>query len=183
MPGQSDALGPQWGKFLEEVDAGLPETVVLHCLGGFVAAHYGLPRPTGDLDYIEIAPSSAHVALSRLAGEGSELSRKHGLCFQYVVGASIPESYEERLVELFAGRFTRLRLFALEPHDLALSKLARNVAVDREDVEFLARAVPLDAEVFRQRYDVEVRPIILGDVAVHDRTVRMWIDSYFSSRG
>jgi hypothetical protein len=71
--------------------------------------------------------------------------------------------------------------FALEPHDLALSKRARNVAVDREDVEFLARTVPLDSEVFRRRYYEEVRPVILGDIAVHDRIVRMWIDSYFSS--
>ena len=36
--------------------------------------------------------------------------------------------------------FRRLRLFALDPLDLALSKLVRNNPIDREDVAQLARA-------------------------------------------
>ena len=41
---------PPWHDFLRALDAGLPEAVALHCLGGFVvAARYGLLRPTADL--------------------------------------------------------------------------------------------------------------------------------------
>jgi hypothetical protein len=39
--------------------------------------------------------------------------------------------------------------------------------------------VPLKAEILRTRYHSELRPIIIGDVARHDRTLEMWIDSYF----
>jgi len=37
-----------------------------------------------------------------------------------VAVASLPESYADRLTELFPRRFDRLRLFALDAHDLAL---------------------------------------------------------------
>ena len=55
---------------------------------------------------------------------------KYHLAFQHV---SLPESYVER-IELLPSRFEKLRLLVLEGHDLALSKLARNSPVDREDV-------------------------------------------------
>lgn len=48
----------------------------------------------------------------------------------------------------------------LEAHDLALSKLERNSARDREDVRFLARAVPLDLAVLESRYHSELRPYL-----------------------
>jgi hypothetical protein len=40
--------------------------------------------------------------------------------------ATPPENHEERLAPMFPGAWRRLRLFALEAHDLALSKLERN---------------------------------------------------------
>ena len=66
--------------------------------------------------------------------------------------ASLPESYAERLTEISPASLRRLRLFAMEPHDLALSKLTRNSPIDRHDVAQLTK-------VFR--------------------TLDMWIDAYF----
>jgi hypothetical protein len=54
-----------------------------------------------------------------------------------------------------------------------LSKLARNHPVDREDIAYLARTVPLRADVLRKRYREELRPIIIGDPKVHDHTLDM----------
>jgi hypothetical protein len=79
---------------------------------------------------------------------------------------------------LLPRTFDRLRLFALDPYDLALSKLARNSPIDRDDVARMAKAVPLEADVLRLRYRSDLRPIIIGDVAQHDRTVEMWIEAY-----
>lgn len=178
MPPSS--LSEKWRRFLSEVDVELPEAVELHCLGGFVASlHYGLPRPTADLDYLQIAPPAAQNYLQRLAGEGSPLARKHGLYFQYVALVSLPDRYDERLTEIFPGHFKHLRLYALESHDLALSKLSRNASVDREDVQYLAKAVPLDPVMLKNRYEEELRPIILGSPAEHDQTLQMWLESYF----
>ena len=65
------------------------------------------------------------------------------------------------------------------PSPLALSKLARNSPIDREDVARLARAVPLDPVVRRERYETELRPIIIGDLARHDQTLALWLEAYF----
>lgn len=93
----------------------------------------------------------------------------------------MPDGYVERLTELLPGTFENLRLLGLDAHDLALSKLARNHPVDREDVAYLARTVPLRADVLRRRYREELRPIIIGDPEVHDRTLDMWIEAYMGA--
>jgi hypothetical protein len=66
--------------------------------------------------------------------------------------------YEERLVPMFPGAWVHLRLFALEAHDLALTKLERNWDRDRNDVQQLARAGHLNPEILRERYYRELRP-------------------------
>lgn len=140
---------------------------------------YGLPRPTADLDYVEVIPSTQRSRLQQLAGPDSPLARAHGVHLQHVTVASLPDRYDERLSPLWPGRFARLALLTLEPHDLALSKLARNSPIDREDVARLARAVPLDPDLLRERYQRELRPIIIGDVARHDLTLALWLEAYF----
>lgn len=172
-----------WREFLSEVDRQLPAPVALHCIGGFVVAmHYHLDRPTNDLDYIEISPHDAMKALQEIAGPESRLAMKYRLYFQHVAVASLPESYHERLTHLFPGRFRNLQMFALDPYDLALSKLTRNSPVDREDVAHLASTVPLDPALLRTRYQQELRPVVIGDPEWHDRTLEMWIEAYFPSR-
>lgn len=125
---------------------------------------YGHPRPTSDIEYVEIVPGDARDVLERVAGAQSPLAKKHLLHFQHVGVASLPESYAERVVELFPGLFEKLRLFELEAHDLVLSK-----------------AVPLDPDVLRARYREELRTIIIGPPETHDQTLQMWIEAYFSA--
>lgn len=171
-----------WRAFLEDIDREVPGDIALHCLGGFIAAlYYELPRPTNDLDYVEVVPHDAMELLQRIAGIDSALTKKHRVHLQHVGVASLPESYAERLTEISPASLRRLRLFALEPYDLALSKLARNSPIDRNDVAQLAKATPLSAETLRARYRAELRPIIIGDPEGHDRTLEMWIEAYFRS--
>ncbi|MDQ2943896.1 MAG: DUF6036 family nucleotidyltransferase [Candidatus Dormibacteraeota bacterium] len=173
-------LPSPWREFLAAVDGQLPEPVELHCLGGFIGAIcYGLARPTNDVDYVEILPWEARYALQKVAGQGSALAKTYRLHFEFVPVASLPESYADRLTELFPGRFRHLRLFAVDPYDLALSKLGRHSAVDREDVAHLARFVPLDPIVLQARYKLELRPIVVGDVKELDYALKTWIQSSF----
>jgi len=67
---------------------------------------YGHPRPTSDIDYIEIILRDARDGLERIAGAQSPLAKKHLLYFQHVGVASLPESYAERLIELGTTRST-----------------------------------------------------------------------------
>jgi hypothetical protein len=60
------------------------------------------------------------------------LHRKHKGYLDEVAVASTPENYEDRLAPMFPSARDQLRLFALEAHDLALSKLERNYERDRE---------------------------------------------------
>jgi Nucleotidyltransferase of unknown function (DUF6036) len=174
MPSKS--IPEPWQSFLSDIDASLHEDVELHCLGGFVVTVlYDLARPTADVDVVAITPRSEIESVMRLAGQGSDLHRKHKVYLQLVGVASVPESYEERLTEIFPGGFKRLRLLALDPYDLALSKIERNTQRDRDDVKHLARIVPFDLDELQERYQKELRP----DLANPDRedlTLKLWIE-------
>ena len=69
-----------------------------------------------------------------------------------------------------------LQLFALDPIDLALSKLERNSDRDREDVLRLAQAGYIDGDVLKARYLEEVRPYLLNKNEWHDHTLELWIE-------
>jgi hypothetical protein len=91
--------------------------------------------------------------LEQLAGRGSKLAAKHKVHLRHVTVATMPEDYESRLIEMFPGRFKKLKLLAPDPYDLVLSKLERNSPKDQGDVEYLARTVPLDPKILRDRYE------------------------------
>ena len=91
-----------------------------------------------------------------------------------------PEDYEERLTQMFPDAFRNLRLFALDPHDLALTKLRRNSQRDREDVLHLAVTAPLDIETLRARYE-KMRPL-LGNPEREDLTLKLWIEAIEETR-
>jgi uncharacterized nucleotidyltransferase DUF6036 len=85
------------------------------------------------------------------------------------------DSYESRLTEMFPDTFRHLRLLALDPYDLVLTKLTRNSDRDRADLEYLATAVPLDATVLRERYNSEMRAYVSVPER-EDLTLDLWIE-------
>jgi Nucleotidyltransferase of unknown function (DUF6036) len=119
--------------------------------------------------------------VERLAGQGSALARKCKVHIQRAAVATVPESYEDRLIELFPGHFKNIRLYVLEVYDLVLSKLSRNVDRDREDVKHLAQTFSLDANTLRRRYHDEMRALVLGNAKEQDDALDLWIDAYFST--
>jgi Nucleotidyltransferase of unknown function (DUF6036) len=181
MPRTDEPLEP-WRSFFADVDSRLSEVVHLHCCGGFVVTQlYGVARTTSDVDFLGIVPS-VRKDLVEIAGKGSALHRKHKLYLDAVTVATPPENYEERLMPMFPGAWTRLRLLALEAHDLALSKLERNIERDRDDVQRLAQAGYLNPETLRERYYAELRPNLSAHEAHHDLTLQLWLESYWPGR-
>ena len=112
---------------------------------------------------------------------GSKLHRKYKVYLDFVGVARLPENYEERLTEIFPGNFRRLRLLALDPYDIALSKIERNIQRDRDDVKYLANVVPLDLDILKDRYEQELRPI-LGNPRREDLTLKLWIEAIEEER-
>jgi hypothetical protein len=177
----SPDLPSPWGEFLGELDALLDEPIELHCIGGFaVVAGFGLRRGTNDLDYRTLVPYNRINDLQQIAGPRSDLARKYKVHVQHTGVESIPENYANRLTELHAGRFKKIRLFVPDPYDLVLSKLSRNNGRDREDVAYLAKTKQLDPVVLRERYEKELRSILIGPPSRHDRTVEFWVEAYFA---
>lgn len=166
-----------WRSFLSVIDSRLEKECVLYCVGGFVlVVLYDLERPTGDLDVIEFVPPNLEKPLLELAGEFSDLSKQYGLYLQSTKVAQYPENYEARLQEMLPGVFRKLRLFALDPYDIVLSKLDRNSPRDREDVKYLAKRITLDLDELRNRFEKEFKPGFVGNSERINSTFELWIE-------
>ena len=177
-------LRPQepWRSFLNALDAQLDRRVTapiaLHCIGGFVVTMlYGISRSTADIDFLVVGKNPDFRLLQALGGEGSDLHRKFKVYLQPVGVATYPEDYESRLIPIWDELGLRkLRLFGLEAHDLALTKLERNEEVDRQDVQALAAKDLLDPEMLRDRYRAEFRPNLASGTERQDLTVELWVE-------
>ena len=179
----SERLPEPWHAFLTDIDRAAAEPIALHCIGGFaLSLYYGFARPTGDIDVVDVTPSAAKAWLASAAGRGSALHEKHKVYLQIVTVATVPYLYEERLIEIVRDQFERLRVFVLDPYDLALSKLTRSLDVDVEDVLHLARSSDLDPGLLEARYRDELRPYVSGPVERHDLTLRLWLEAMAENR-
>ncbi|HEY6273696.1 MAG TPA: DUF6036 family nucleotidyltransferase [Terriglobales bacterium] len=166
-------LPKPWSDFLKEADSALSQPVSLTCIGGFVlTALYGLPRPTGDIDYIEVQPREAANEIDEVGGPNSALAKKYRVCFQNVGIAYWPDQYESRIEELKLN-LRKLKLWVLEPYDLLLSKVPRNSPKDREDAKYLIRKLNLEFATFNGRWEKEMAPRI-GNRERHTLTVDLW---------
>ncbi len=177
-----EAILEPWRSFLRALDARLTEKTSLHCMGGFaVSVLYRMARPTADLDVLSLVPTYQVGQVLEVAGKGSPLHKRYGLYVDYVTVATPPEDYLTRLREVPLGEQIKLRIFALDPYDIALSKLERNLQRDRDDVKFLAQAVPLDLRVLGSRYRRELRPC-LANAERTDTTLKLWIEAIKEER-
>jgi hypothetical protein len=170
------SLPSPWKEFLSELDSMLPEPLDLYCIGGFVIySFYGLPRPTGDIDYYSAVP--ANLNLIEMAGQDSALSKKYKIQLHHVAVTNLPEDYATRLTEMFPRVFKNLRLFAPDAYDSILSKLERNSAKDRDDADYIFKTKKLSSQILRERYEKELRPY-LSKETWHDNTLKLWIEIF-----
>ncbi len=171
-----------WLSFLREIDESVAEPIEFHCLGGFVITLlYGLERTTSDVDVISVTPRQTVSHLIEIAGKSSALHQKYGVYLDVVGIATVPENYEERLTQIGADKFQKIRLFALDAYDIALAKIERNIQRDRDDVKHLARVTPFDIEILKSRYENELR-IYLGNPEREDLTLKLWIEAIEETR-
>jgi len=171
-----------WKSFFAAIDEMLQDEIRLEILGGFVITIlYNAPRETADVDVVTVIPNTQTRNLIETAGKGTALHKKYGVYFDRVGIATLPEDYEERLTEVFAGQFRRLHFFALDPYDIALTKIGRNIDRDREDVKFLAETGPFDLRVLKDRYFKELRPF-LGIPEREDLTLKLWVEMIEETR-
>lgn len=165
-----------WLSFLTEVDAALESPVDFHCIGGFVVSqHYGLARETADLDVLTVLPAEAAHRVGQIAGEGSPLYKKYRVYVDRVGVANYPDDYEARLARVFPI-WPKVRLWALEPRDLALTKLERSNDRDIRDVIYMAQAGLIVRETLISRFETKFEPYVTGRTPTWNRTTQMmWV--------
>lgn len=167
-----------WMSFLTDLDAALDGSADFHCIGGFVVSqHYRFARETADLDVLTVIPPDAALRVATLAGRGSPLQKKHRVYIDHVSIANYPDDYQTRLIHVFPF-WPNLRLWALEPHDLALTKLERSNDRDIRDVIFLAQAGLIERQTLISRFEKEFEPYITGRTPTWNRTtLNMWVEA------
>lgn len=172
-----------WLSFLTDLDAALDEPADFHCIGGFVVSqHYGLARETADLDVLTVIPPGVARRVAELAGKGSPLQKKHRVYIDHAAVANYPDDYESRLVRVFPV-WRKVRLWALEAHDLALTKLERSNDRDIRDVLYLAQAGLIERETLLSRFEKELAPYLAGRTPTwHRTTLAMWVDACWPGR-
>jgi Nucleotidyltransferase of unknown function (DUF6036) len=173
-----DGPAEPWFSFLTDLNDALDAPADFHCIGGFVVSqHYGFARETADLDVLAVIPQEAAQRVAELAGKGSPLHRKHRVYIDHVGVANYPDDYESRLVRAFPI-WPNVRLWALEPHDLALTKLERSNDRDIRDVMYLAQTGLITQDTLITRFETELEPYITGRTPTWNRTtLRMWVDA------
>jgi len=137
--------------------------------------------PTSDIDTVSITPVEVAGVVRELGGQGGPLHAEYKFYLDFITVGCVPQSYEERLTEMYRGAFAHLRLVARDPYDIALSKLERNIQRDRDDIRHLARVIPFDLAALRERYQKELR-WQLGNPTREDLTLQLWIEAIQEER-
>ena len=163
-----------WLAFLREIDEFLDVEHTFHCLGGFVVTQlYGSGRSTTDVDFLTLVQRNDDLA--KFAGFGSDLHQKYTIYLDPVGIALIPDDYADRLTPMYPDCFEKIRLLAMDPYDIILSKIERNSSRDRQDVEYLGLALELNVAILKDRYEKEVRYQVKNERR-EDQTVKLWIE-------
>ena len=154
--GRDEILG-----FLEAIDvelvnhAGEGETIDLYLIGrSALILRYGLNLSTKDVDIVHFEG----VELERIAiehfGKGTANAERLGFYLKPVPQGlpPIPGGYCRRSEDI-PGRWRVLRPKQPEPHDLAVTKLKRFHAKDRQDIQILCDSGQLDVERLKEVLD------------------------------
>jgi hypothetical protein len=114
-----------WNSFLKEIDESIDTEVPFHCFGAFaIKMLFGLPRETSDIDIVSAVSIERFGELDAKAGKGSLLHEKYKVYLDLVgTIAVLPDSYEDRLIPIESASLNRIRLYAMEPHDIVLAKI------------------------------------------------------------
>jgi hypothetical protein len=172
-----------WREFLQEIDKQITEVCRLPVFGGFAVTQvYGLSRETSDFDVLDVSPRNIVRTLIEIAGKQSPLAIRYKVYLDIVGIANPPYDYESRLRPMYEGAFEHLRLFVMDPYDVALTKLKRDNEKDFQDVLQLAQAIPFDLDLFERRYVEELRDNTTGRPEDNDAVFSRWKTAILEDR-
>ena len=150
-------------QFLQALDAALAkeaspgQRLDLYLIGrSALIARYHLTLATKDVDIVaRMGPEELEHKALQLSGEGTPLAARWGMYLQGVPQGlpPIPQGYCQRCQEI-PGDWKVLRPKQPEAHDLAVTKLKRFHAGDREDLQIMCDAGDLSAAGLHHALDL-----------------------------
>jgi hypothetical protein len=139
-------------RLLEHAELG--ETAVLYLLGrSAMIICCGLDLMTKDVDIVHDTSRLQEKALE-MFGEGTVAANILGLYLESVSSGlpPLPSGYQARCIDI-PGPWKVIRPKRPEANDLAVTKLRRFAAKDREDLRILCDSELLDAATLRERLE------------------------------
>jgi hypothetical protein len=143
-------------RFLQRID----EELALHAAEGerldvyqlgrtVLVQHYAFPLTTTDFDIVRYDSRLQDKMIEKF-GKGTPAARELGLYLDPVDNGlpPLPHGYEKRCREV-SGNWQVLRVWALEIHDFAASKMKSFRPKDREDLQMMCDRGMLDAANLR----------------------------------
>jgi hypothetical protein len=115
------------------------ERLELYHLGrSAMILQFDLPLATRDFDFVQMSSPLEQEAL-RLFGQGTGEAERLGLYLEGVPQGlpPMPHGFQKRCQEVHPDRWRIVRLWQLENHDFAVTKLKRFRPQDREDLQYL----------------------------------------------
>jgi hypothetical protein len=144
--------------FLHAIDDELaaraaPDDVLPLYLIGSAAliVRYGVRSATKDVDIVHFHGSTLEEEAVKLFGKGTPNAERWGFYLEGVPQGlpPIPQGYCARC-EILPGEWKAVRPMQPEPHDLAVTKLKRFHAKDRQDLQILCESGDVSAERLRE---------------------------------
>lgn len=148
-------------RFLTDLDTALVplaggERLDLYHLGrSALVWKHGFAATTYDVDVVGIEGEGQLMTEAlRLFGHATPKAQEHGLYLQLVPPGlpPVPAKYKERASEAVEG-WVVIRLFELDDHDLAVTKLGRFKPRDTEDLRLMCEEGLLDASTLETRLE------------------------------
>jgi hypothetical protein len=144
-------------EFLDQLDAALAalakagEHLDLYHIGrSALVLDYGAPLSTRDFDFIEMRESKLEDKATELFARDTPNAERLGMYLDRVPQGlpPVPQWFRKRCKQA-EGEWTVLRLWRLEPHDLAATKLKSFRPKDRQDLQYLCDRGLLDPAKLR----------------------------------
>jgi hypothetical protein len=126
--------------------------------------HFGFGFSTNDIDVVGLQESALEAKAIELLGKDTLKARALGLYLDLVPRGlpPVPAWFKTRS-EMIPGPWKTLRLWKLEIHDLAVTKLKSFRAKDREDLQEMCDRGLLQAEKLRQSFDMAFQFVLEKD--------------------
>jgi hypothetical protein len=165
-------------QFLAALDARLHRSMRINVMGGgAIALAHGVDRNTSDLDLFETNKRDLQTIKKAVA----KVRQETGLSIEVsAAGGAVgdwPYHSDERMIRVMP-QLKNLAVYALEKHDVALSKALRGDENDIVAIQQLHQQVGLDKDILVERYLKEMTHVI-GNRARLDQNFVLLIDRLF----